>query len=88
MPPGRGSDSKMWKVLPSGDPTSRSGRPRTRLGLRGCGEGVTVQPVRQARGLQSVPELEGDVEACRGLRPSGGSRAPTPAKPYLIKALA
>ncbi len=31
----------MRSARPSGDPTNRSGRPSTRLGLWGCGEGVT-----------------------------------------------
>ncbi len=32
----------MRSARPSGDPTNRSGRPSIRLGLWGCGEGVTI----------------------------------------------
>jgi len=33
----------MRSAHPSGKPTNRSGRPSTRLGLWGCGEGVTIE---------------------------------------------
>jgi hypothetical protein len=33
----------MRSARPSGDPTNRSGRPSIRLGLWGCGEGVTIE---------------------------------------------
>jgi len=34
----------MRSARPSGDPTNRSGRPSTRLGLLGCGEEGTWWP--------------------------------------------
>jgi hypothetical protein len=33
----------MRSARPSGDPTNRSGRPSIKLGLWGCGEGVTIE---------------------------------------------
>jgi len=54
----------MRSALPSGKPTNRSGRPSTKLGLWGCGEGVTESsllsesaeiPLRMRLNLQSKP---------------------------------
>ena len=47
----------MRSARPSGEPTNRSGRPSTRprLGLRGCGEGVTINGVTLSNLMARTP---------------------------------
>jgi hypothetical protein len=51
----------MRSARPSGDPTNRSGRPGSKLGLLGCGEGVTRISRRLRR--EGEPSMYGDEES-------------------------
>jgi HEPN domain-containing protein len=51
----------MRSARPSGKPTNRSGRPGSKLGLLGCGEGVTRISRRLRR--EGEPSMYGDEES-------------------------
>jgi len=57
----------MRSARPSGDPTNRSGRPSIKLGLWGCGEGVTQETLDAVDALVRLGIFKSRSEALKTL---------------------